>query len=182
MDHRPLRPSTFSGFLLPWNTDGSGLSHHGLCWIITLLFFTISSYLYFCKSWCISLSITNHLVWPALFQVTMVDRRSCGSDSTWWCLILLSRLLGTHTFHINCIRHSVNATCKLICCSFLYTRNLWHVCCPGRGIPPLWLFLRFLPSFFFTLLKGSFFPPTWQVFPHSNRGSKDRWCCSLYRL
>ena len=35
--------------------------------------------------------------------------------------------------------------------------------------------------FFFTLLNV-FFPSTCEVFPHSNRGSKDGGCCSLYRL
>ena len=97
MDHGPLGPSTISGLLLPWNTDRSGSSHPGLCWIIALLCFIISSYQYFCNSWCLSLSITYYLVCPALFQVTMVDRRSCGSDTTWWCLVQFSHLLDPHT-------------------------------------------------------------------------------------
>ena len=42
---------------------------------------------------CLSLSITDYLVWPAFFQVSRVDRRSCGSGTTWWCLVLLSHLL-----------------------------------------------------------------------------------------
>ena len=54
-------PPTFYRLLLPWNTDGSGLSHPGLHWFIALLCFTIASYLYFCKSWCLSLSITNYV-------------------------------------------------------------------------------------------------------------------------
>ena len=62
----------------------------------------------------------------------------------------------------------------MICCSFLYSVR------PGRGIPPLWLFLRFLPFFFFfTLLKGFFSPffSPHQRDPHLNRGSKDGGCC-----
>ena len=64
------------------NPTCHAVSHPGLHWIITLLFFTISSYLYFCKSQCLSQSITNYRVCPALFQVNMVDRRSCGSGTT----------------------------------------------------------------------------------------------------
>ena len=52
-------------------------------------------------------------------------------------------------------------TCNIYCTSV-------H---PGRGIHPLWLFLRFLPHF--SLLKRFFWG---QVFPHSNRESKDREC------
>ena len=149
IDHGPLGPSTISGLLLPWNTDRSGSSHPGLCWIIALLCFTISSYLYFCKSWCLSLSITNYLVCPALLQVTMVDRRSCGSGTTWWCLVLLSCLLDPLTLHITCIRLSVNVTCKLWFVALFCTRDIYCMSVrPGRGIPPLWLFLRFLPLFF----------------------------------
>lgn len=33
--------------------DGSGLSHPGLCWIIALLSFKVSVYLYFCKMCCL---------------------------------------------------------------------------------------------------------------------------------
>lgn len=47
---------------------------------------------------------------------------------------------------------------------------------PGTGIPPLWLFLRFPPSFFSPVLKSS------QVFHHSYWGSKNRGCRSLYSL
>ena len=50
---------------------------------------------------------------------------------------------------------------------------------PGREIPLLWLFIRFLPLFFFNLLKGCFFHQC-EVFPHLNRGSEDRECCSLH--
>ena len=73
----PRAPETIylSWLLLP---VGSGSSHPGLHWIIALLCFTISLYLYFCLFWCIfipiSLSITNYLVWSALFQVTMSDK------------------------------------------------------------------------------------------------------------
>ena len=81
----------------------------------------------------------------------------------------------THFTYI-CIRLSVNVTCKLYC-SFC-TRDIYCMSVlPGRGISPLWLFLMFLPLFFFSfyLVKRVFFSPsTWQVFPHSNEGSKDR--------
>ena len=113
MDHGPLVPSTVSGLLLPWNTDQSISWHPGLRWIIAFLSLTISSYVYFWKSWCLSLSISNYLMWHALFQVSRVDRRSCGSGTTWWCLIQLSCLLDPLTLHITCIRLSVNVTCKL---------------------------------------------------------------------
>ena len=40
----------------------------------------------------------NYSVCPAFFQVTTVERRSCGSGSTWRCPGLLSHhLLGPHT-------------------------------------------------------------------------------------
>ena len=93
-----------------------------------------------------------------LSSVTRVGGRSCGSGSTWWCLVLLSRLLDPLTLHIICIRHSVNVTCKLWFFALFCTPDINCMSVhPGRGIPPLWLFLRFLPLFFFTLLKGSFF-------------------------
>ena len=123
-----------------------------LRWIIALLCFTISSYLYFCKSWCLSLSITNYVVWPALFQVTRVDRRSCDSGTTGWFLVLLSRLLDPIALRIICIRHSVNVTYKLFCKTLFCTRDIYCMSVrPGRGIPPLRLFLRCLPSFFSSL-------------------------------
>ena len=138
-------------------------SHSGLCWIIALLCFTISSYLYFCKSWSLSLPVANDLVCPALFQVTMVDRRWCGSGTTWWCLVQLSRLLDPLTSHIICIRLSVNVTCKLWLVAPFSTRNICCMSvCPGGGIPPLWLFIRFLLLFFFYPVKRvSFSPSTW---------------------
>ena len=154
MDHVPLGPSTISGLLLPWNTDRSGSSHPGLCWIIALLCFTISSYLYLCKSSCLYLFITNYLVCPALFQVTMVDRRLCDSDTTWWFLVQHSRLLDPFTLHISCIRLSVNVTCKLWFVALFCTRDIYCTSvCPGRGIPTLWLFLRFLLLFFYPVKR-----------------------------
>ena len=42
----------------------------------------------------------NYRVWPALFQVTTVERRLCGSGTTWRFLHPLSRLLDPHTLHI----------------------------------------------------------------------------------
>ena len=138
---------TISGLLLSWNTDRYRLSHPGLHWIITLLCFTISSYLYFCKSWCLSLSITNYLVWHALFQATGVDRSLCGSGTTWWCLVLRSHLLDPLTLHIICITLSVNVSSKLWFVALFCTQdNYCMSVCTGGGIPLLWLFLRFLPS------------------------------------
>ena len=73
-------------------------------------------------------------------QVTTVERRLCGSGTTWRCLGLLSHPPGsTH--------RSVNATWKLWFCSFCTSNIYCMSVCPGRGILPLWLFLRFLPSF-----------------------------------
>ena len=70
MDHGRLGPSTVSVLLLPWKFVWSRLSHPAL------LCFTIFSYLYFCNFLFLSLSITNHPMWPTLFQVTRVDWRS----------------------------------------------------------------------------------------------------------
>ena len=81
------------------------------------------------------------------------------------------------TLHITCIRLSVNVTCKLWFVALFCTRDIYCMSVhPGRGIPPLWLFLRFPPLFFlfcfFYPVKRVFFPLTCEVFPHSNRGSK----------
>ena len=64
----------------------------------------------------------------------------------------------------------------MICCSVLYMQLLLHVC-SGGWIPPLWLFLRFPPSFFLTLLKVFF-----KIFLTWIEGLKDRGCCSLHGL
>ena len=54
---------------------------------------------------------------------------------------------------------------------------------PGRGVPPLCLFLRFLPSFFTCFFFFFFFfKLILHVFPHPNWEFKGRGCCSLYRL
>ena len=94
-----------------------------------------------CLFTLISLSTTNDFVWPALFQVTMVDRRSCGSDTTSWCLVLLSCLLDPYFLHIFVfIRYSVNVTCKLWFVVLLCTSEIYCMFVhPGGGIPPLWL-------------------------------------------
>ena len=56
-----------------------------------------------------------------------------------------------------CIRFSVDVTCKLWIVAIFCTHNIYCMSvCPGRVIPTLWLFLRFLPFVFF-LLKGFFF-------------------------
>ena len=99
MDHGPLGRSTVhvscrltSSY--PW-----------LHWIIALPCLTVSSYLHFCQVWCLFtpdlLCFTaNYLVWPALLQVTAVERRSCASGSTWRCLGLLTHILDPHILHI----------------------------------------------------------------------------------
>ena len=72
--------------------------HYRLIWIVTpwVLLDHCSLYLYFCNISYIS----HYLVWLALFQVTTVERRLCGSNTTWQCLGLLSRPLDPHTLHI----------------------------------------------------------------------------------
>ena len=56
------------------------------------------------------------------------------------------------------IRHSVNVTCKLWFFALFCTCDICCMSvCPGRGIPPLWLFLRFLPSFFYPVKRVIFF-------------------------
>ena len=52
---------------------------------------------------------------------------------------------------------------------------------PGRGIPPPWLFLRFLPSLFLPLFKLSFSTQHVKLFFIPTKGLRTEWC-SLYRL
>ena len=132
-------------------------SHPGLCWIIAPLCFIISSYLYFC-------------------QISTVERRSCGSDTTWRCLILLSSPGATHFSYITIpIRYSVDANCKLwFCCSVLLMwRLLQRPSVLGDGPPPHEASsISFAPLLISSLLIIA-------SFPRLNRGSKDR---SPYRL
>ena len=104
-DHGPLGPINLSWLLLPHILSNPG--HHTLGSAGSLLFYVSLSpiHLYFCKFLhlftLISLCNSNYLVWPALFLVTAVDRRFCGSGTSWRCLVLLSRrLLGAHALHI----------------------------------------------------------------------------------
>ena len=101
----------------------------------------------------------NYLVWPILFQVMMVDRRLCGSVNTCWCLGLLSRPPGSPHFTFIIWIVSDIMSMQIVNGDFVVLFYLCNIYCvsvdPGRGIPPLWLFLRVLPSL--TLLKVNFF-------------------------
>ena len=50
--------------------------------------------------WCISVLLLIIMRDPALFQVTAVERRSCGSGATCHRFGLLGRLLDPHTLYI----------------------------------------------------------------------------------
>ena len=136
--------------------DGSGLTHPGLRWIIALPCCTISLYLYFYKSLIplhsdVLCFTANYPVWPALVRVT------AGGEEVMWLGVLLGNssawsviLLDPHDLHI-----------------FSFVSDILSM----RGIPPLRLFLRFLPSFYFNV--KSFFFSIRQVFPHSNQVTED---------
>ena len=70
---------------------------------------------------------------------------------------------------IICIRYSV------VNCDFVVLVSTFEMYClsvhPGRGIPPMWLFPRFHPSFF---LHVTFFfsLSIWHVFSYSKRGQR----------
>ena len=108
--------------------------------------------------------------WADAFYIWMnLSFKMAFKAQLWWSWVgHHSHLLDPNTFSntIICLRYVVSATC----CSVLYMGHLLHLC-------PSWRFLRFLQSFppgytcFFFVL---FFFSTWQVFPHSNRRSKDR--------
>ena len=93
---------------------------------------------------------------------------------TWRRLGLLSYPTGSAHFTNKLLyRIAVNDFVVMFCTCCIYCMS---VC---SGIPPSLLFLRFPQSFLPTIKL--FFFLNWRVFPHSNRGSKDRGC-SLYIL
>ena len=102
------------------------------------------------------------------------SRLPCRSGAVWLghdSVVLLDPL-SSHILYIvkfTSIRHSISVACKLwFCCSVLcYSLPV----CPGRVIPPLWLYLRFLPSFFFSSAQRVYFS-IWDIFPHSDQESK----------
>ena len=57
-----------------------------------------------------------------------------------------------YIYNINSIRYNFNFA-ALVCTCDTYCMSV----SPGRGIPPLWIFLRFPPSFFPPLFKVFFF-------------------------
>ena len=94
----------------------------------------------------------DYLVCPALVQVTTVERRSCGSCSTWRPLGLLSRPPGTtHISHYYIISICYCDFVVLFCTSNIYCLSV-H---PGRGIPP---------SVAPPEVSSIFFPPLLKVF------------------
>ena len=128
--------------------------------------------------------IANYLVLPALFQVTTWERRSCSPLGDALACSVISWIHTLYTYYIICIRYTVTSM-QFVNCDYVVLFCTFDIYCmsvrPGRGIPPLWLFLRFLPFLFFFPVKRFFFSIC-EVFPHSDRGSKDRGCRSLYRL
>ena len=123
-DHLPLLVPAGS------HIDAHGSSHPGVCWIIALLCFIISLYLYFCKMWCLFT-----LTFSLLLLIILCDLPSTRSPSqrgglglTCRCLSPLSHLLDPHTLHY-IYRYSVIASGTLwFSCSVRYMCNLLHVC------------------------------------------------------
>ena len=105
-----------------------------------------------CKRWCLFTLMfcftADHLVWPGVFQVTMADRRSLCSGTTWRCFGPPSRLMDPHILHILSFIPDI-LSMQLVNWDFVIlfcTCNIYFTSVhAGRGIPPLWLFLRFLP-------------------------------------
>ena len=117
---------------------------------------------------CILICFANYPVWSVLFQVTTVEwshlmmPRPAPSSS--WIHNTSHIFSVIYLFQIFCL--FVNSVVVVLSCTHdIYCMMMAH---PGRGTPPLWLFLRLLPFFF---------PASKVFFPHSNRGSKDRGCC-----
>ena len=123
-------------------------------------------------------------MWPVLSYVTTVEWRPCDSGSALAFSVILQ---DPHSLQLTCTDIlSINViNCGfvvLVCTCDIYCMSV----CPGRGISPLWLILRFLPSIYFWVKKKKkqkkCLFSIWQVFPHSNRGPNNRRCCPLYRL
>ena len=110
------------GPLGPSSSPGSCCLTYWRIWIVTPWapldhcspYICISVKFYASSLWSLCFT-ANYLVWPALFQVTTVERRSCGSGSTWRCLSLLSRPPGsTHFTYI-------------MICSFFFFSSAWQI-------------------------------------------------------
>ena len=158
MDHGPLGPSTSPGscwltywwtwIVTPWALldHCSPLFHYLL---ISLFPIPLHSDVFYFTA--------NYLVWPALFQVTVSERRSCGSGIIWWCLSPLSRLLDPQTSI--CIRYSAIATGTLwFCCSVLNMWHLLHLCLSWERDPSSVALPEVSSVFFFPSVKMFFSP------------------------
>ena len=102
----------------------------------------------------------SYLVWYLYLSSSRSPRLSGGQ----WCLSLLSRppwsTLFTYTLYNLLVSDILSVKLVNWFCSVLYIRHLFPVCLSWNRDPPLWLFLRFLPSFFSSSPK-SFSVITW---------------------
>ena len=101
--------------------------------------------------------LVKNLVWPVLSYVTTVEWRPCDSGSALAFSVILQ---DPHSLQLTCTDIlSINViNCGfvvLVCTCDIYCMSV----CPGRGISPLWLILRFLPSIYFwvSFQYGKFF-------------------------
>ena len=109
----------------------------------------------------------NHLHAALGDQCVFFPARSAQSSPGSWhftyIIIFVSDILSVQL--VNCDFVVVFCTCDIYCMS---TGT-------GKGIPPLWLFLRFLPSLFHPSKSFFFFSQYGKFFPDSNQ---NRGCCS----
>ena len=96
---------------------------------------------------CILICFANYPVWSVLFQVTTVEwshlmmPRPAPSSS--WIHNTSHIFSVIYLFQIFCL--FVNSVVVVLSCTHdIYCMMMAH---PGRGTPPLWLFLRLLPFF-----------------------------------
>ena len=109
----------------------------------------------------------NYLVCPALFQVTTMEGRSSLGDASSCSVVLLVSDILSMQF--------INCDSVVLFCIF----DIYHISVsPGREILLCGSFRGFIHLFF--LPSKRFLSQ--HVFPHFNRGSKERGCCSLYSL
>ena len=150
MDHGPIYQAPAASHI-----DGSGSSYPGLHWIIALLCFTISSYLYFCQIWCVFILLFSFFLLLVIL-CGLPSSRSPRWSGGWRCLGLLSHPLDPHTLHILHYLYQIFSQRKLWIMILLFCSvHLLHAC-PSRGNPPLWLLLRFIPSFILPLKRFFF--------------------------